>query len=91
MRKSGKFQIVAKEVKLMLTSMAWASLSIIATRYSRTSICDNKVLSHVFYMPVQNHQPKGHGIYFHSANETDYFHSMHIFPDEFLRNHFLWI
>lgn len=64
---------------------------IAATRYSRTSICDNKVLSHVFYMPVQNHQPKGHGIYFHSANETDYFHSMHIFPDEFLRNHFLWI
>ena len=50
-----------------------------------------RVLSHVFYMPVQNHQPKGHGIYFHSANETDYFHSMHIFPDEFLRNHFLWI
>lgn len=42
MRKSGKFQIVAKEVKLMLTSMAWASLSIIATRYSRTSICDDK-------------------------------------------------
>ena len=40
--KSGKFQPVAKEVKSMLTFPTWASLSFIATRYSRTSICDNE-------------------------------------------------
>ena len=34
----------------MLTSMAWASLSIIATRYSRTSICDDKKLCPTFFM-----------------------------------------
>lgn len=54
MRKSGKFQHVAREVKLMLTFPTWASLSFIATRYSRTSICKYKVLSHVFYIPIRN-------------------------------------
>lgn len=44
MRKSGKFQIVAKEVKLMLTSMAWALLSLLPQgipepRYATIKFC----------------------------------------------------
>ena len=42
--KSGKFQIVAKEVKLMLTFL----LSLLPQRYSRTSICDDKELCPTF-------------------------------------------
>ena len=70
-----KFQIVAKEVKLMLTFLRGLHFSLLPQRYSRTSICDDKELCPTFFVcPAFASEPQAgrHGRKHSEPYETHY-------------------